>query len=61
MLELCLESIILIENIKEKTTSSNIIVPLPKKSVAPSEKVEGASGNSDDIEAPVVTICRKII
>ena len=36
--------------------SSNIIGPSPKKLVAPSEKVEKASGYLDDIEAPVFTI-----
>ena len=36
--------------------SSNIIDPLPKKSVAPSEKFEKASGDLDDIKEPVVTI-----
>ena len=36
--------------------SSNIIGPLPNKSVAPSEKVEKASGNLIDMEEPVVTI-----
>ena len=40
---------------------SNIIGPLPKKSVAPSEKNEKGSGNLDDIEAPVDMICRKDI
>ena len=35
---------------------SNVIDPLPKKSVSPSEKVEKASGDSDDIEEPLVTI-----
>ena len=38
--------------------SSNIINPLPKKSVAPSEKFEKASGDLDDIKEPVVTIRR---
>ena len=38
---------------------SNIIEPLPKKSVAPIGKVKKASGNLDDIEEPVVTICQK--
>ena len=35
--------------------SSNIIGPLPNKSNSPSEKVEKASGNLDDIEDPLVT------
>ena len=35
--------------------SSNIIGLLPKKSDAPSEKVETASGDLDDIKEPVVT------
>ena len=39
--------------------SSNIIGPSPKKLVAPSEKVEKASGGLDDIEAPVFTIHQK--
>ena len=39
--------------------SSNIIVPLPKKSVAPSEKFEKASGYLDDIEEPVVENAKK--
>ena len=39
--------------------SSNIICPSPKKSVAPSEKVEKPSGNFDDIEVPVATIRQK--
>ena len=39
----------------------NIIGPLPKKSVALSETVEKASGYLDDIEEPVVTICRKYL
>ena len=39
--------------------SSNIIVPPPNKSVAPSDKVEKSSGNLDDIQAPVVTIHQK--
>ena len=34
---------------------------MPKKPVAPNEKVEKASGNLDDIKAPVVTICRKVL
>ena len=38
---------------------SNIISSLPKKSVSPSERVEKASGNLDDIEAPVVMIHQK--
>ena len=37
-----------------KAMSSNIIGPLPKKSDAPSEKVEKASGYLDDIEKPLV-------
>ena len=36
--------------------SSNIIGPLPKKSVAPSDRVEKSSGNFDDIKEPVVMI-----
>ena len=40
---------------------SNIIVPLPNKSVAPSYKLEQASGNLDDIEAPVVMIRRNYL
>ena len=39
--------------------SFNVIVPLPKKSVSPSENLEKASGNLDYIEAPVVMICLK--
>ena len=35
--------------------SSNIIVPLPKKSDAPSEKVEKESGDLDDTKEPLVT------
>ena len=41
--------------------SSNIIGPVPKKSLAPSEKVEKASGDLDYIEDPVVTIRRKYL
>ena len=41
--------------------SSNIIVPLPKKSVAPGEKVEKPSGDLDDIKEPVVTIRQKCL
>ena len=36
--------------------SSNIIDPMPYKSVAPIEEVEKASGQLDDIKDPVVTI-----
>ena len=36
--------------------SYNIIRPSPDKSVAPGEKVEKASGNLEDIKAPVVMI-----
>ena len=36
-----------------------MIDPLPKKSIAPIERVEKSSGNLDDIEALVVTICQK--
>ena len=39
--------------------SSNIIGPSPKKSVAPSDNLEKASGYLDYIGAPVVTIRRK--
>ena len=39
--------------------SSNIIGPLPKESVAPSDKVEKSSGDLDGIETPVVNIRRK--
>ena len=39
--------------------SSNIIGPLPKKSVSPSEKIKKSSGNLDDVEDPVVIICQK--
>ena len=39
--------------------SSNIIGPWPKKSVGPSERVERASGNLDDIEAPLSMIRKK--
>ena len=39
--------------------SSNIIGPFPKKSVAPSERVEKKSDNQDDIEEPVLTIRKK--
>ena len=35
--------------------SSNIIGPLHKKSYAPSEKIEKASGNFDDIKETMVT------
>ena len=35
--------------------SYDIFGPFPKKSDAPSEKVEKASGDLDDIEEPVVT------
>ena len=38
---------------------SNIIGQTPKKSVAPSEKIEKSSGDLDDIKAPVVVIPRK--
>ena len=41
---------------QEKPMSSNIIGPLPKKSVSPCKKVEKASSSLDDIKAPVVTI-----
>ena len=41
--------------------SSNIIGPFPKKSVSPSEKVEKASEDLDDIEEPVVTIRKKYL
>ena len=41
--------------------SSNIIGPSPKRSVAPSDKVDKASGELDDIEAPVVTICQNYL
>ena len=34
---------------------SNIFGPLPKKSDAPSEKVEKSSGDLDDIEESLVT------
>ena len=62
MLDLCLDSISFLDNIKHKIiTSSNIISSLPNKSVSPSEKVapsdeaEKGSGKFDDIEEPVVT------
>ena len=35
--------------------SYNIIVPFPKKSDAPSEKVKKVSRDLDDIEKPLVT------
>ena len=35
--------------------SYDIFGPFPKKSDTPSEKVEKASGDLDDIEEPVVT------
>ena len=41
--------------------SSNIIGPFPKKYVSPSEKVEKASGDLDDIEEPVITIRKKYL
>ena len=44
---------------KAKNMSSNIIDPLHNKSVAQSDKVEKASGNLDDMEAPVVKIHQK--
>ena len=56
---MCLELIFFLDKIRQKILPSNIIVPLPKKSLSPSEKVKKASGNLDDIEAPVVTIRRK--
>ena len=37
--------------------SSSIIGPLPKKLVAPSDKVEKGSVNLDDIEDQLVMIC----
>ena len=39
--------------------SYNIIGPLSKKSVAPSEKIKKASGNLDETKEPVVMIPRK--
>ena len=41
--------------------SSNIIGPLPKKSVAQSEKIEKSSGDFDDIEEPVIKIRQKYL
>ena len=41
--------------------SSNIIGPSPNKLVAPSEKLEKASGDLYDIKAPVVMICLKYL
>ena len=47
--------------------SSNIIGPsqnisvAPSEKVAPSEEVEKGSGNLDNIEEPVVTICQKYL
>ena len=40
--------------------SYNIIGPLPKKLDAPSENVEKASGDLDDIEEPLVTTIEKV-
>ena len=48
--DLFLDSISLLEKTRHKNMSSNIINPKPNKSVAPSEKVEKASENFDDIE-----------
>ena len=41
--------------------ASNIIGPSPNKLVAPSEKLEKASGDLYDIKAPVVMICLKYL
>ena len=51
-----MESISSLEKINKKIISYNIIIPLPKKSVAPSEKVQKASGGLDDIKALAVMI-----
>ena len=40
---------------------SNIIGPFPKKSEAPSDKVEKASGYYYEIKEPVVTISRNYL
>ena len=65
MLDLCLESISLLEKVKQEIImSSHIISPSAKKKVAPSEKVtpseevEKGTKMLDDIEEPVVTIRR---
>ena len=61
MLDLYLDSISLLDNIRHKIVSSNIIVPSPNTSVESSERVEKSSTNLDDIEEPVVIIHRKYL
>ena len=41
--------------------SKIIIGPLPNKSVSPSEEIEKATGNLDDMKYPVVIIRQKYL